>query len=38
MRARAVVETGDWASMRGQTDFVNIDELFAVGLEQRQAR
>ncbi len=32
MRARAVVESGDWASMRGQSDFVNIDELFAVGL------
>ena len=32
MRARAVVESGDWASMRGQSDFVNIDELFAVGM------
>ncbi len=32
MRARAVIEAGDWPSMRGQSDFVNIDELFAVGL------
>jgi tetratricopeptide (TPR) repeat protein len=32
MRARAVVESGDWASMRGQGDFGNIDELFALGM------
>ena len=32
MRARAVVESGDWAAMRGQGDFGNIDELFALGM------
>jgi tetratricopeptide (TPR) repeat protein len=32
MRARAVVESGAWSDMRGQTSFGNIDELFAVGL------
>ena len=32
MRARAVVESGDWASMRGQADFGNVDELFALGM------
>jgi len=32
MRARAVIESGDWASMRGQGDFGNIDELFALGM------
>ncbi len=31
MRARLVVEGGDWALMRGQGTFENIDELFALG-------
>jgi hypothetical protein len=32
MRARLVVESGDWAQMKGQGSFDNIDELFALGL------
>jgi tetratricopeptide (TPR) repeat protein len=32
MRARYVVESRDWSSMRGQKTFDNIDELFALGL------
>jgi tetratricopeptide (TPR) repeat protein len=32
MRARIVVESGDWGQMRGQGSFDNIDELFALGL------
>jgi tetratricopeptide (TPR) repeat protein len=31
MRARAVLETGDWARLAGQGSFDNIDELFALG-------
>jgi tetratricopeptide (TPR) repeat protein len=32
MRARYVIETRRWAAMKGQIEFVNVDELFAVGL------
>src|SRR5262245_61781346 len=32
MRARDVVETRDFARMKGQTNFDNVDELFALGL------
>jgi tetratricopeptide (TPR) repeat protein len=32
MRARLVVESADWAQMKGQGSFDNIDELFALGL------
>jgi tetratricopeptide (TPR) repeat protein len=32
MRARAVIESGAWSEMKGQTSFGNIDELFAVGM------
>jgi len=32
MRARYVVESRDWPSMKGQKTFDNIDELFALGL------
>ena len=32
MRARLIVESGDWAQMKGQGSFDNIDELFALGL------
>ena len=31
MKARLVVESGDWAQMRGQGSFENIDELYALG-------
>jgi tetratricopeptide (TPR) repeat protein len=31
MRARLVVESGDWAAMKGRGTFDNIDELFALG-------
>src|SRR5205823_13842682 len=31
MRARLVVESGDWSIMRGKGSFENIDELFALG-------
>ena len=31
MKARLVVESGDWAAMKGQASFDNIDELFALG-------
>ena len=31
MKARMVVESGDWAQMKGQGSFDNIDELFALG-------
>jgi tetratricopeptide (TPR) repeat protein len=31
MRARLVVESGDWAQMKGRGTFDNIDELFALG-------
>jgi tetratricopeptide (TPR) repeat protein len=31
LRARLVVESGDWAAMKGQGTFENIDELFALG-------
>ena len=32
MRARIVIESGDWAQMQGAASFDNIDELFALGL------
>ena len=32
MRARLVVESGEWATMRGQSTFDNVDELFALGM------
>ena len=32
MRARFVIESGDWAQMKGAGAFDNIDELFALGL------
>src|SRR5262249_57513112 len=31
MKARLIVESGDWASMKGQGSFDNIDELYALG-------
>jgi tetratricopeptide (TPR) repeat protein len=31
MKARLVVESGDWALMKGHGSFDNIDELFALG-------
>ena len=31
MKARLVVEIGDWAQMKGQGSFDNIDELYALG-------
>src|SRR5262245_65791357 len=31
MKARLIVESGDWAMMRGQGSFENIDELYALG-------
>lgn len=32
MRARQVIEGSDWAAMKGQPSFDNVDELFALGL------
>ena len=32
MKARLVMETADWAQMKGQTSFENIDELFVLGV------
>jgi len=32
MKARLVVESGDWAVMKGQGSFGNIDELYALGV------
>jgi tetratricopeptide (TPR) repeat protein len=32
MKARLVVESGDWAVMKGQGNFGNIDELYALGV------
>jgi tetratricopeptide (TPR) repeat protein len=32
MKARLVMETADWAQMKGQGSFDNIDELFALGV------
>jgi hypothetical protein len=32
MKARLVIESGDWAPMKGQGSFDNIDELFALGM------
>ena len=32
MRARLVIESSDWAQMKGAGSFDNIDELFALGL------
>jgi tetratricopeptide (TPR) repeat protein len=32
MKARLVVESGDWTPMKGQGSFDNIDELFALGM------
>ena len=37
MKARLVVESGDWALMKGQGSFDNIDELFALGDGERAA-
>jgi tetratricopeptide (TPR) repeat protein len=31
MKARLVVESGDWGAMKGQGSFDNIDELYALG-------
>jgi hypothetical protein len=38
MRARLVVESGDWELMKGQGSFDNIDELFALGLSSVRLR
>jgi tetratricopeptide (TPR) repeat protein len=32
MKARLVLENGDWRQMQGQPNFDNIDELFALGV------
>jgi tetratricopeptide (TPR) repeat protein len=32
MRARDVIESGEWTRMQGQGTFDNVDELFALGL------
>ncbi|HEY7289120.1 MAG TPA: hypothetical protein VH583_04725 [Vicinamibacterales bacterium] len=32
MRARFIVESGNWDAMKGQGSFGNVDELFALGL------
>ena len=32
MKARLVLENGDWKAMQGQPNFDNIDELFALGV------
>ena len=32
MKARLVLENGDWKQMQGQPNFDNIDELFALGV------
>ena len=32
MRARYVIESGDWEMLKGQPTFDNIDELFALGI------
>jgi len=32
MKARFVIETADWAQMKGQASFGNIDELFVLGV------
>ena len=32
MKARLVIESGDWTLMKGQGTFDNIDELFALGM------
>ncbi len=32
MKARLVLENGDWKQMKGQPNFDNIDELFALGV------
>ena len=32
MKARLVVESGDWSPMKAQPSFDNIDELFALGM------
>ncbi len=32
MRAREVIDSGEWARMQGQTTFDNVDELFALGM------
>src|SRR5205085_5712148 len=32
MRARLIVESGDWTEMRDRASFDNLDELFALGL------
>ena len=37
MKARLVVESRDWAAMKGQGSFENIDELFALGAASLQS-
>lgn len=32
MRARYVLESGDWAEMKGRSNFDNVDELSALGI------
>jgi hypothetical protein len=32
MRARLVVESGNWSEMKGRGTFDNVDELFALGI------
>jgi tetratricopeptide (TPR) repeat protein len=32
MRAREVIDSGDWTRMQGQGTFDNVDELFALGM------
>src|SRR5262249_55077536 len=32
LRARLIVESGEWSAMRGQATFDNVDELFALGM------
>jgi tetratricopeptide (TPR) repeat protein len=38
MRARFVVESGDWQAMKGSSSFDNLDELFALGLSSVHLR
>ena len=38
MKARLVLESGDWEQMQGQGNFDNIDELFALGIASVAAR
>ena len=38
MRARLIVEGGDWGSMKGVASFDNLDELFALALSSVHVR